>query len=75
MKYIDCVIDVNPNKVGKYLPGTGHEIVGIESLKRKDLATIIITNSNYLNEIKAIVEFKKLDINLVDLEMWCTQQE
>ncbi|PJN58912.1 hypothetical protein PAEAM_35630 [Paenibacillus sp. GM1FR] len=75
MKYIDCVIDVNPNKVGKYLPGTGHEIVGIESLKKKDLATIIITNSNYLNEIKAIVEFEKLDINLVDLEMWCTQQE
>jgi SAM-dependent methyltransferase len=74
LKYIDCVIDVNPNKVGNFIPGTGHEIIGADSLGDKDLSTIIITNSNYLDEIKKIVQQKKLNINLVDIETWSAQQ-
>ena len=23
---VDCVVDINPYKQGKYLPGTGHEV-------------------------------------------------
>ncbi|QNR67101.1 methyltransferase domain-containing protein [Paenibacillus peoriae] len=74
LKFIDCVIDVNPNKVGNYLPGTGHEIVGIESLSNKGLSTIIVTNSNYLDEIIKVVKQKELKIKLVDIENWYTQQ-
>lgn len=75
VEYIDCVIDVNPNKVGNYIPGTGHEIIGIESLDNREFSTIIITNSNYLDEIKKIVQQKILNINLVDIETWSAQQE
>ncbi|MEJ3718787.1 class I SAM-dependent methyltransferase [Paenibacillus polymyxa] len=74
LKHIDCVIDVNPNKVGNFIPGTGHKIIGVDSLGDKDLSTIIITNSNYLDEIKKIVQQKKLNMNLVDIETWSAQQ-
>ncbi|MFC7558961.1 hypothetical protein ACFQY3_08050 [Paenibacillus farraposensis] len=75
LKYIDCVIDVNPNKVGNYIPGTGHKIIGIESLENNKLSTVIVTNSNYIDEIMRIVEHKGLNIRIVDIETWCTEQE
>lgn len=75
LKYIDCVIDVNPNKVGNYIPGTGHKIIGIESLGNNKFSTVIVTNSNYIDEIMGIVEHKGLNIRIVDIETWCTEQE
>ncbi|MEK4190990.1 class I SAM-dependent methyltransferase [Paenibacillus sp. FSL L8-0494] len=70
LKYINCVIDVNPNKVGKYLPGTGHEIVGINVLQDKELSTVIVMNPNYLEEIKQIIVQQHLNIELINIDSW-----
>jgi SAM-dependent methyltransferase len=52
---IDVVIDINPAKQGKYLPGTGLRVSSpkeaMKILKPGD--DIYIMNSNYLNEIVA----------------------
>lgn len=53
---VSLVIDVNPAKQGKYLPGTGLKVESPEeALKRLPPgAKIYVMNSNYLEEIKAI---------------------
>lgn len=48
---ISHVVDINPHKHGKYVPGTGQEIVGPESLKDIDPDLIIIMNPIYISEI------------------------
>lgn len=51
---VSTVVDINPAKQGKYLPGTGLRVKspeqGITDLERG--ATIYVMNSNYLEEIK-----------------------
>jgi SAM-dependent methyltransferase len=61
---IDCVIDINPRKNGNYIPGTGHEIIGIKQIQAKKIKTIMIMNPIYAQEIKAIVEDLHLNIEL-----------
>jgi hypothetical protein len=50
----ELVIDINPAKQGKHLPGTGLKISSpAEALKRlKGGATVYVMNSNYLAEIR-----------------------
>jgi SAM-dependent methyltransferase len=48
------VVDVNPNKQGKFLPGTGHPIVPPEAVA--GAAAVLVFNPNYLSEIRAAVE-------------------
>lgn len=54
---VDRVIDINPAKQGKFLPGTGLEVLdpnrGLESLPKGTL--IRVMNPNYLNEVQAMV--------------------
>jgi hypothetical protein len=53
---VDVVIDVNPAKQGRYLPGTGLLVhspaTGLASLPSG--SPIYVMNSNYLEEIKAM---------------------
>jgi SAM-dependent methyltransferase len=52
-EFINCVVDINPNKQEKYLPGTGHPIISpAEISKRMDAPSIIVLNPNYLTEIE-----------------------
>ena len=48
------VVDVNPAKQGKYLPGTGHRIVPPEAVR--DAAAVLVFNPNYLTEVRAMIE-------------------
>jgi SAM-dependent methyltransferase len=52
---IDLVVDANPAKHGKYLPGTGLEIHSPEEAQRllPRAAQVLVMNANYLEEIKA----------------------
>lgn len=63
-KLIECVIDINPKKQGKYIPGTGHSIVSYDELKLRKITDIIIMNPNYLDEINSIIKKLNLKINL-----------
>ena len=53
-EYIRYVIDINPHKQGKFLAGTGHRIVSPEALRELagQQVLIIVTNENYLQEIR-----------------------
>lgn len=48
---ISCAIDVNPRKLGRFIPGTGHEIVSPDSLHDADLSEIVVMNPLYRDEI------------------------
>lgn len=53
---VSIVIDVNPAKQGKYLPGTGLRVESPEGALKKlpTGSTIYVMNSNYLEEIKTM---------------------
>lgn len=52
---IDCVVDINPKKQGKYVPGTGHRIVAPEVAVRRGVRNVVVVNPNYLNEVRSQV--------------------
>ncbi|HOM52909.1 MAG TPA: methyltransferase domain-containing protein [Phycisphaerae bacterium] len=53
---IPVVVDVNPNKAGKFLPGTGHRIVDPASLPAYRPDVVIVMNDIYRDEIRVSVE-------------------
>jgi hypothetical protein len=58
---IDCVVDINPDKHGRFVAGTGHEIVAPKSLQGRPIETLIIMNPVYTEEITA--EVRGLGLN------------
>jgi hypothetical protein len=46
------VIDINPRKSGRFVPGTGHVIEPPELLRGSDLDTVLILNRAYEDEIR-----------------------
>jgi C-methyltransferase C-terminal domain/Methyltransferase domain len=57
---IDHVVDVNPQKQGKFLPGSGLPIISPEESAKRSPATVFVMNVNYLAEIVA----KATDVDL-----------
>ena len=53
---VRMVIDINPAKQGRYLPGTGLEVISPERAMSQLAtgSTIYVMNSNYLEEIKQL---------------------
>ncbi len=49
---IEYVVDINPHRQGKFLPGSGKEIVAPEFLREYRPDTIIVMNSIYCEEIR-----------------------
>lgn len=52
---VDCVIDVNPAKQDRFIPGTGHPIVAPDALVGRGVRTAVVMNANYLEECASIV--------------------
>ena len=50
---IEYVVDINPNKHGTFMAGTGHEIVGPSFLKIYEPDVVIIMNPVYTEEISS----------------------
>jgi hypothetical protein len=48
---VDAVIDLNPRKHGRYVPGTGQRIDGPESLRGSDVDVVLAMNRLYVDEI------------------------
>ncbi len=48
---VTAVVDINPHKHGKFLAGTGHEIVAPDALKEIQPAHVLIMNAIYVDEI------------------------
>ena len=48
------VVDINPDKVGKRIPGTGHLVSGPHDFCREKNGNIFVMNRVYLDEIRAL---------------------
>ncbi len=62
---ISCVVDVNPQKQHKYLPGTGHPIVPYEELQTHGIASALLLNPNYYEDARKLLEAHHLSVRLV----------
>ncbi len=63
---IDCVVDLNPNKQGKFVPGTGHPIVGVEMLAKRGVHSAILMNPNYREENEALLTAAGITVQLIE---------
>ena len=50
---VQAVVDINPHKHGKFLAGTGHEIVAPEALRALRPDCVVIMNGIYTDEVRA----------------------
>ena len=64
-KYIDSIIDLNPNKSGKFLPGTGHPIISYDQIQDRGIKYIFLMNPNYYEENLQLLTNKKINVNLI----------
>ncbi|MGC8603011.1 MAG: methyltransferase domain-containing protein [Desulfomonilaceae bacterium] len=65
---ITCLVDINPNKQGCFIPVTGHPIARFSDLPQIGVTTAIVTNSNYFGEISNMLVSAGVEISLLDLE-------
>lgn len=52
---ISAIVDVNPRKAGKFLPGSGHPIIDPSTFLNNPADVLLIMNPNYEDEIKQAV--------------------
>jgi len=63
---IDCVVDLNPNKQGHYIPGTGHPIVAPADLTRRGVSVAVLMNPNYREENLRLLAEAGIALDLID---------
>jgi SAM-dependent methyltransferase len=64
---IQRVVDINPRKQGKYLPGGGQRVVAPEDLKRQTPSLVILLNPAYRAEVAAHLELLDVKAELITL--------
>ncbi len=52
---LDCIIDINPNKQGKYIAGSGQKIVPPYDIGSRHIKKIIVMNPNYIEEVRSML--------------------
>jgi hypothetical protein len=65
-RLVDCVVDLNPNKQGCYIPGTGHPIVAPAELTSRGIRSAILMNPNYLEENQRLLAECGIAVDLMD---------
>jgi hypothetical protein len=60
---VDCTVDVNPKKQGKFVVGTGHLIVSPEQMVARGVRGVLVMNPIYLDEVRQMM--RSLDPNVV----------
>jgi SAM-dependent methyltransferase len=63
---IEYAVDINPFKTGKFMAGTGHEIVAPEFLRQYRPDLVVAMNPIYLAEIRAKLDELGLTPELID---------
>lgn len=68
---IECVVDINPAKQGGYVAGSGHAIVAPAALKSRGVATVVLMNPNYRQEVQATLDSLQCSARLIDWSPAC----
>lgn len=63
---LDCVVDLNPNKQGCFIPGSGHPIVSPFDLPTRGVCDAILMNPNYREENLQLLTKAAIKVNLID---------
>jgi SAM-dependent methyltransferase len=63
---VECLVDINPNKQGRFIPGTGHPIVAPQELASRAVHSVIMMNPNYDAENRKLLDDAGIDVELVD---------
>jgi 2-polyprenyl-3-methyl-5-hydroxy-6-metoxy-1,4-benzoquinol methylase len=66
-QWITGLVDINPNKQGRYIAGSGHPIINYNEIPKYNIKSIILMNPNYRDENLALLREIGLDIGLIDL--------
>lgn len=61
---IDCLVDVNPEKQGCYIPKVGYPIVDVVELPKRGIKNVILMNPNYKREVRNTLSIKGIKLNL-----------
>ena len=67
MEEIDYVVDINPFKQGRFLPGTGHQVHAPEFLRKQPPDVVILMNSIYTAEVQTQLNEMGLAPELIPL--------
>lgn len=62
---IELAVDINPHKQGKFMPGTGQEVVGPERLAEYRPTLVLAMNPVYCDEIRRDLERVGVDAKVV----------
>jgi SAM-dependent methyltransferase len=62
---VACAVDINPYRQGKFMPGTGHEIVAPGALESLRPDNVIIMNPIYRKEISVQLASMSLHPNII----------
>jgi hypothetical protein len=63
---LDCIVDLNPEKQGHYVPGTGHPIVSYRDLCERGVTAAILMNPNYRQENLALLQDAHANVRLIE---------
>jgi SAM-dependent methyltransferase len=55
VRLIDCVVDINPAKQGRFVPGTGHAIVAPAALGARKVRHVVLMNPAYRPEVASML--------------------
>lgn len=53
---VSRMVDINPRKHGRHVPGTGHEVVGPQALRDVGPVHVLLMNGMYADEVRAAVD-------------------
>lgn len=67
-RIIDHVVDMNPAKQGKHLPGSGLLVVSPRESAARMVKTVFVMNPNYMDEIAATAREVGLNARLVPID-------
>jgi SAM-dependent methyltransferase len=67
---VEAVVDVNPRKQGRFLPGTGHSIISPEDLAARGIRSAWLMNRNYEAEVKTRLQEMASSVELLTEGDW-----
>jgi SAM-dependent methyltransferase len=68
---IDCVVDINPAKQGGFVAGSGHGIIAPPYLAQRGVATVVLMNPNYRQEVQLTLDAMDNKARLIDWSPSC----
>lgn len=69
--HIEGVVDINPAKQGGFVAGSGHGIIAPPALVQRGVATVVLMNPNYRQEVQHALDAMGSSAQLIDWSPAC----